>query len=67
MRDRAEVLRAIQADDLTIGQISDCTGIAKGTVEILLHELKQARLAAITVDKQWRGFERGRDFGGYAK
>ena len=67
MTPKQKVLQAIQSDNLTIGQIHDCTGIDKGSIEVILLELKRAGQAALAVDKTWRGFVRGRDFGGYAK
>ena len=58
MTPKQKVLAAIQSDDLTIGQIHDCTGIDKGSIQVILHELKRERLAVIAVDQSWRGFTR---------
>lgn len=66
MNDQQKVLKAIQQDDLTIHEIHDITGIDKLTLkDVILPSLKRQGLAAISVDKRWRGMVRGRDFGGY--
>lgn len=66
MNEQQIVLKEIEAQDLTVSDIRDLTGIPKGRVEAILLDLKRARLAAKSMDNTWRGFVKGRDCGGYA-